>query len=200
MKNHKYAVHREKKRSVTCEICGKSFYTMFHLQKHLLSHTDKSERLTERTQCEYCGEWLMSKSGIYYHEQIHTSGVQKCPQCQMELPNKASLLGHIRSHHRERKFKCGYCEKTFSNASTMKVHFFFFKFLSMKAFYPEHIFPNISRPTKRVTPDTKYINVNFAQKLLQYKVHDEHIQGEIIQKKYRKNEKPNHIQILSSKL
>lgn len=122
LKNHTYAVHREKKHSVTCEICGKSFYVKFHLDKHMLSHTDKSERLTQRKQCEYCGEWLMTKSGIYYHEQIHTSGIQKCPDCDMELPNKVALLGHIRQYHREHKFKCSYCDKTFATASTMKTH------------------------------------------------------------------------------
>lgn len=71
LKNHTYAVHREKKRCITCEICGKSFYTKFHLDKHMLSHTDKSERLAMRKQCEHCGEWLMTKSGIYYHEQVN---------------------------------------------------------------------------------------------------------------------------------
>lgn len=29
----------------------------------MLSHTDKSERLAQRKQCEHCGEWLLTKSG-----------------------------------------------------------------------------------------------------------------------------------------
>lgn len=70
LRSHMYGVHRDKKRCVTCEICGKSFYAKFYLNKHLRTHTDKSERLAERTQCEHCGEWLMSKSGIYYHKQV----------------------------------------------------------------------------------------------------------------------------------
>lgn len=68
--SHMYGVHREKKASVCCEICGKSFYTNFHLNKHMLTHSDKSERLAERKQCEHCGEWLMTYSGIYYHKQV----------------------------------------------------------------------------------------------------------------------------------
>lgn len=71
LKNHMYAVHREKKASVTCEICGKSFYAKFFLNKHMVTaHTDRSERLAMRKQCEHCGEWLLSKSGIYYHKQV----------------------------------------------------------------------------------------------------------------------------------
>lgn len=139
-------MHREKKAIVTCEICGKSFNVKANFDKHMLSHTDKSERLAQRKQCEHCGEWLMTKSGIYYHEQveknilnhsqwwnkpkltilsiafqIHTSGIQKCEQCQMELPHKIALLAHIRKYHRERNHKCSYCDKSFPVSSELKV-------------------------------------------------------------------------------
>lgn len=121
LKNHMYAVHREKKRSVTCEKCGKSFICKFHLDKHMLSHTDKFERLSQKKQCEHCGEWLLTKSGIFYHQQIHTSGVQTCVHCQTEFPHKPALLAHIRQYHRERKFKCSYCDKSYDIASKLKV-------------------------------------------------------------------------------
>lgn len=68
-----YSVHREKKAIVTCEICGKSFSVRAHFEKHLQSHTARSERLAQRKQCEHCGEWLMTKSGMYYHEQVRTA-------------------------------------------------------------------------------------------------------------------------------
>lgn len=192
LKNHMYSVHREKKHSVTCEICGKSFYVKFHLDKHMLSHTDKSERLAQRKQCEHCGEWLMTKSGIYYHEQIHTTGVQKCQQCQAELPNKLALLAHIRQYHRERKFKCSYCDKTFATASVMRVimHllcllfqtescclFFFFKFkLCIIGFHVD------CRHTKKATLAIMCINVNFAREFSPYQVHGERIHGATIKK------------------
>ncbi|XP_031627535.1 zinc finger protein 883-like isoform X2 [Contarinia nasturtii] len=123
LKYHKYSVHRERKPNFCCEICGKDFYVKFHLDKHMLhKHTDKSERLIERKQCEYCGDWLLSKSNVFYHHQKHTTGIQKCNHCQMEFPNRIVLLGHIRQHHREHKFKCSYCGKSFANASKMKTH------------------------------------------------------------------------------
>lgn len=84
---------------------------------------DKSVRLAQRQRCEHCGEWLMSKSGIYYHEQIHKADPQKCPHCQMEHPNKMTLQSHIRTHHRENKFKCSYCDKAYPIASKLKVCF-----------------------------------------------------------------------------
>lgn len=56
LKNHNYAVHREKKPIITCEICGKSFAVKANFDKHVLRHTDKSERLAQSKQCEHCGE------------------------------------------------------------------------------------------------------------------------------------------------
>ncbi|XP_031629988.1 zinc finger protein 43-like [Contarinia nasturtii] len=122
LKSHKYTVHREKKANQICYICGKGFYVKFHLDKHMLSHAEKSERLAESKQCEWCGEWLMTRSGIYYHQQKHTSGIQKCDECQAEFTNRVALLGHIRQYHREHKFKCTYCDKTFATNSKMKAH------------------------------------------------------------------------------
>ncbi|XP_055317616.1 zinc finger protein 28-like [Sitodiplosis mosellana] len=119
---HIYAAHREKKRNHTCEICGKSFFTNYHLEKHKLQHLDKSERLVEGTKCQHCGEWIATKSGVFYHQQIHTSGPQKCEHCQLEFPNRVSLLGHIRRYHRENKFKCNYCDKAFTTASLLRAH------------------------------------------------------------------------------
>lgn len=66
---------------------------------------------------------ILSTSGIYYHEKIHTSGVQKCEQCQTELKNKLALLAHVRKYHREPKYKCNYCHKTFEISSKLKVIF-----------------------------------------------------------------------------
>lgn len=121
LRNHYYSVHREKKVHATCEICGKSFNFKATFDRHLLSHGDKSERLMQRQQCEHCGEWLMSRSGIYYHEKIHNGEISKCDECNREFPHKLSLMSHIRKYHRERQFKCNYCGKTFAISSKLIV-------------------------------------------------------------------------------
>lgn len=85
------------------------------------SHITKSERLAQRKQCEYCGEWLLTKSGMYYHEQIHNAEPQKCDQCQKVLPHRIALKTHMRNFHRERTLKCSICDKRFDITSKLKV-------------------------------------------------------------------------------
>lgn len=121
LKAHMYSVHTEKRPKVTCEICGKTFPIKAHLKKHMLSHENKAERLAQRQQCAHCGEWLLTKSGIYYHEQIHTSGIQTCDQCGGQFPHKISLLAHIRTAHREPRFKCSFCGRAYFEESKLRV-------------------------------------------------------------------------------
>lgn len=106
-----------------CEICGKSCRTKKMLQIHLASHIDREQK--NGIQCKWCGEWLQSNSGIYYHKQLHTSGPQTCNECKMELPNRMALQDHIRSHHKARNHKCNYCDKTFMTPYKLKVWFYF---------------------------------------------------------------------------
>lgn len=119
-----YAAHRDKRIKASCEICGKGFSIKAHLKKHMLSHSNKSERLAQRQQCAHCGEWLMTKSGMYYHDQIHTSGPQTCDQCQAQFPHKIALLAHIRVAHREPRFKCqfSFCGRLYYEEAKLRVH------------------------------------------------------------------------------
>lgn len=117
LKTHMSSVHHSVAR--ICEVCGKSCRTKKMLQTHLLTHVDKN--LKTGMPCKYCGEILQSPSGIYYHKQLHTSGPQKCNECTMELPNRNALQDHVRSHHRARKHKCNYCDKTYMTPYKLRV-------------------------------------------------------------------------------
>lgn len=124
LRNHQYSVHREKKANLSCEFCGKMFNVKAIFEKHMLLHGDKTKRLAHRKQCDHCGEWLLTKSGLYYHEVIHKSDIQKCGQCGMELPHKLALSAHIRKNHREPKHKCKFCDKSFDILSKLRVNYF----------------------------------------------------------------------------
>lgn len=85
------------------------------------THSDKSERLAQRKQCDQCGEWFLSAFGMYYHKQIHNAKPQKCDICQKDFPHRQALLSHNRKYHRECKFQCSYCERKFDIKSKLKV-------------------------------------------------------------------------------
>lgn len=115
--------HVEKKRTFTCEICGKSFVKKAQLHDHIATnHKDSSERIAKiAKQCPICHEWLLSKSSIYYHKKLHEDLPVICEHCQKELPNRRSYLHHIKKYHTVHKFKCSFCEKTYPVASKLKV-------------------------------------------------------------------------------
>lgn len=121
LQSHVYTVHREKKFKHICEICGKKFHAKYFLDQHKLSHIDHSDRLTEKKQCEHCGVWLLTKGGIFYHQQIHTTGEQQCTVCNLKFPHKPALLEHNRQHHRKLKYKCSHCDKAFDIKSKLRV-------------------------------------------------------------------------------
>lgn len=45
----------------------------------------------------------------------------KCEECGVEKGGKQLLVSHIRQHHREHKYKCSYCSKTFVTPYKLKV-------------------------------------------------------------------------------
>lgn len=67
---HMYARHNKK--ILTCEYCGKTYSDKSHFNTHVQTHLDISERVFQPRPCEHCGDWLMTKSGLYYHEQVGT--------------------------------------------------------------------------------------------------------------------------------
>lgn len=96
VKLHKYRNHREKIARVTCELCGKSFNANVYLKQHMLTtHTDKAERLAMRQQCEHCGEWLMSKTGINYHKQVNKTKHVKNLFFYFRILNSCYIVSYI---------------------------------------------------------------------------------------------------------
>lgn len=95
-------------------------------------HMDQTVKLPPKVkvQCQYCGEWLLSKAGIRYHKDLHTTGTVKCELCNTEWPCKNSYQSHYRAQHRERKHKCLLCHRKYETASKLKVFYYCFWYIT----------------------------------------------------------------------
>lgn len=105
---------------VLCETCGKSFNENAIIN-HRRTHLSVNEKIKQRRQCKICGALFLSRSGMESHMKNHQSGPQKCDLCDMQLSSRDAVLTHIRLMHRERKYKCTFCDKAFAVNSKLRV-------------------------------------------------------------------------------
>lgn len=112
---------------IVCDICGKGFLQVSHLQKHIEAHhsdnPDKKAKGENKSEmCTICGLWLSSRYRLKLHRKCHTMEPNRCQECGLEAPNHDALLGHIRAFHEvRRKHKCRLCNQSFTSARELQV-------------------------------------------------------------------------------
>ncbi|KYM94374.1 hypothetical protein ALC62_14989, partial [Cyphomyrmex costatus] len=84
-----------------CETCGKGFKFKSHLDRHKIIHTGKKPFT-----CGLCSTSFSYKKNkdLYNVGMIH-----KCKKCEKEFKKTSHLLVHIRTHNKEKPFKCDVC-------------------------------------------------------------------------------------------
>ena len=111
------------RKSVTCDICGKSF---FHSnQKFDLSRHKRNVHEGIRFPCEQCGQQFTQK----YTLKAHVLGVHerikrfKCDSCGKLFSRAGQLKTHINVvHNGQKDHKCDSCGKVISQARNMRAH------------------------------------------------------------------------------
>ncbi|CAL8072474.1 unnamed protein product [Orchesella dallaii] len=102
-----------------CEQCGKTFWAMESLRKHLSTHKDRNPKFS----CSECGYVAASQSKLKDHMGKHS--VEKhlvCQVCGSSFKYKKSLSRHMRCHSNETPYKCAVCGKGFRDMQKKKRH------------------------------------------------------------------------------
>ncbi|NXS05989.1 VEZF1 protein, partial [Oxylabes madagascariensis] len=93
------------KKNHACEMCGKAFRDVYHLNRHKLSHSDEKP-----FECPICNQRFKRKDRMTYHVRSHEGGITKpytCGVCGKGFSRPDHLSCHVKHvHSTERPFKC----------------------------------------------------------------------------------------------
>ncbi|TRY88831.1 hypothetical protein DNTS_031189 [Danionella cerebrum] len=111
------------KKNHGCEMCGKAFRDVYHLNRHKLSHSDEKP-----FECPICQQRFKRKDRMTYHVRSHDGGVHKpyvCPVCGKGFSRPDHLSCHVKHvHSSERPFKCQVtaCTSAFATKDRLRSH------------------------------------------------------------------------------
>ncbi|XP_029467688.1 vascular endothelial zinc finger 1 isoform X1 [Rhinatrema bivittatum] len=124
------------KKNHPCEMCGKAFRDVYHLNRHKLSHSDEKP-----FECHICNQRFKRKDRMTYHVRSHEGGITKpytCSVCGkgfsrfcrckvgddfLSLHRPDHLSCHVKHvHSTERPFKCQTCTAAFATKDRLRTH------------------------------------------------------------------------------
>lgn len=110
------------KRNHTCEICGKSFGRLMHMEYHRSTHVD--EKLYECFKCPSSKTFKTVNSLNLHVIRMHTDRPgYPCDMCDKVFKDTSDRRRHRYSHGiGEKKFECDVCSKKFYEAKLLRFH------------------------------------------------------------------------------
>ena len=128
----------EKSKNLECNQCDKSFENEIHLEKHVSIHIEspqpnpemrvETSRLHENQalkKCKQCEEDFDTEANLSEHVvRQHFKSKEQCELCKKVFGNITNLIRHVKSvHDKIKDFKCGTCDRGFSEKIALKKHF-----------------------------------------------------------------------------
>uniref|UniRef100_A0A2K5QSH1 C2H2-type domain-containing protein n=1 Tax=Cebus imitator TaxID=2715852 RepID=A0A2K5QSH1_CEBIM len=109
------------KKNHACEMCGKAFRDVYHLNRHKLSHSDEKP-----FECPVCNQRFKRKDRMTYHVRPHEGGITKpytCSVCGKGFSRADHLSCQVKHvHSTERPFKCQTCTAAFATKDRLRTH------------------------------------------------------------------------------
>lgn len=102
---------------VSCRKCGELFRDKHFLNRHIIEEHPRSTRY----KCDLCEKSFLLKSQRTAHRKGHILR-QQCAECGKWFTDKSGLNRHIRTHTKEKPYKCVNCDLSFSQSSSLKRH------------------------------------------------------------------------------
>lgn len=105
-------------RPYVCYKCGLGFVSGSKLTNHMKKHSD-----VKPFKCEHCGFAFRQRYSLRNHVAHVHSGVRPhaCDLCDSAFPSRKALSQH-QNLHKEKKFSCKFCGKTFAQGSGRRGH------------------------------------------------------------------------------
>jgi len=121
VKTHKLNVHGDKSlKPFICEKCGDRFRTKERHDYHMRKHDG-----IKPFKCKTCGKSYTGRSGATRCDKMHKGPETyryTCTFCGFKVMDKEKLRNHIRTHTREKPFKCPLCNYRAARRDYMRKH------------------------------------------------------------------------------
>ncbi|XP_062377827.1 RB-associated KRAB zinc finger protein-like isoform X3 [Sardina pilchardus] len=109
---------RERKKRLTCSVCGLLTRCPADLVIHQRVHTGERPYC-----CSVCPARFTQKGYLNVHLRGHTGEKPfNCPCCEKCFSKASSLKTHMRIHTGEKPFCCAYCDKSFASSKYLNKH------------------------------------------------------------------------------
>ena len=133
--------NKHSKRTHKCEHCSKiykrtDFLAMHVAKAHKIFEKEKqpnekpsecsnqAQDKEEKFKCQFCSKWFTSAIYLNKHKKIiHEKRYAcHCPICSKQFNDKRNINRHIKNVHEKERFKCGSCNRCYTDELTLKHH------------------------------------------------------------------------------